>query len=457
MPTVTAITVAQPYRWINRCCGILMMLSLSLLSACQTTQLPSEHRAATAMPTIAPVQIEKPEPVVSATTATPQPIAIPQPQWSPKPWNERNLKPVHIGVILPLHGRYGRYGQTLLDGIRLAISDPVWGHLVKLTVIDAAGGPTVAARAYQQLIQQRANWVIGPLLKENVEALIPLLRNDVPVISLSKHVALAERHPALFIHSIARGIQARFMARQAIKAGMHRIAIITGKSRSEQAEANAFGRAFSEAGGEIAGTLTLDKNNVNYINRLKTFRAVTDNEEQLRDLDLDLQLFAPLRRLDIRIPPGVDALYLATPGSMVAKLAGQLAYVDLRHIAMLGSNRWMDGHLLDDSGRYLTAARFCQPAAPINASKLVTQYRETWGEGSPGALFALGYDTANLPLLLGSRLGLEGKLAIQGLHDQAGFPAASGKVRFNPSGVAEKDFDIFMIKDAQVLLSNSKG
>jgi len=456
MPTVTAIS-AQPYRWINHYCGILILLSLSLLTACQTTRMPSDHSAAPRAPSIVQPPALVVEPVPATTSIKLPDSAMIQPAWSPQRWNERNLKPVNIGVILPLHGRYGRYGQTLLDGIRLAVSDPVWGHLVKLTVIDAADGPTVASRAYQQLIQQRANWVIGPLLKENVEALIPLLREDVPVISLSKHVALAQRHPALFIHSIARGIQARFMARQAIKAGMHRIAMITGKSHSEQAEADAFGRAFTEAGGEIAGTLALDKNNVNYINRLKQFRFLTDNEEQLRDLDLGLQLFTPLRRLDIRIPPGVDALYLATSGSMVAKLAGQLAYVDLRHIAMLGSNRWVDGHLLDDSGRYLTAARFCQPASPTNAGKLVTQYRETWGDGSPDALFALGYDTANLPLLLGSRMGLVGKRAVQGLHDQAGFPAASGKVRFNAEGVAEKDFDIFMIQDAQVVLSNSKG
>jgi len=436
----------------------LAAFALLVLSACQTTVVLGSHHDLNTAKTGAtsPTIKDKPAtpivrpPIIDASSAL-------QSAWPRYNWAQRGMKPIHIGVILPLHGRYAGYGRTLLNGIRLAVSSPDWGHMVQLTVIDAADSPAIAAQGYETLVAQGVNWVIGPLLRDNVQAIIPHLRGNIPVISLSKHSEFAAAHPALFIHSIARGIQARFMAQQAIRAKMTRIAIITGKSASERTEAHTFAQAFTQAGGEIAATLTLNNNNVNYINRLRTFRAVTDDEVVLRDLDLGLRIFTPLTRLDIRIPPGVDALYLAMPGGMVAKLAGQLAYVDLRKIPMLGSNRWMDGHLLDDSGRYLTASRFCQPVVPSNASRLVTHYRETWGQGKPSALFALGYDTAHISLLLGSRLGLQGTRAIQALHDGAGFPAESGKIYFNAQGVAEKNFNVFIIRDNKILLNQSQG
>ncbi len=437
---------------------VLAVVGLFVLSACQTTVVLGTHHALNTVKsgTSTPSTEEKSTtpivrpPIIDASSAL-------QSAWPRYNWAQRGMKPIHIGVILPLHGRYAAYGRTLLNGIRLAVSSPDWGHMVQLTVIDAADSPAIAAQGYEKLVAGGVNWVIGPLLRDNVQAIIPHLRDNIPVISLSKHSEFAAAHPALFIHSIARGIQASFMAREAIRSKMTRIAIITGKNASEQDEARTFAQAFTQAGGEIAATLTLDNNNVNYINRLRSFRAVTDDEVVLRDLDIGLRIFTPLRRLDIRIPPGVDALYLAMPGAMVAKLAGQLAYVDLRKIPMLGSNRWMDKHLLDDSGRYLTASQFCQPVVPSDASRLVTHYRETWGQGRPSALFALGYDTAHILLLLGSRLGLQGARAIQALHDGAGFPAESGKVYFNAQGVAEKNFDVFIIRDAKILLNQSQG
>ncbi len=453
-----------PYRYATPCCRwrlLFFFLSILLLAGCQTTVVPPAAEPASAKPAIdAYGQPQGLQPTVVDVARTPPPIqTVPSAAsaWPVYHWSQYGRKPVQIGVILPLHGRYARYGRTLLNGIRLAVNGPDWRPVVKLTVMDAADGGPVAVRAYEQLARQGVDWVLGPLLKKNVEAIIPHLREDLPVISLSKHSELAQRHPALFVHSIARGIQAAFMAREAMRAGMHRVAVVSSLQASARLEAEAFSQAFTALGGEVAGSLALDRRQVNYVNRLRTFRAVIDDDVVLRDLDLGLRVFSPLRQLDVRIPPGVDGFYMAMPGAMVAKLAGQLAYVDLRKVPMLGSNRWQDGHLLDDSGRYLSRARFCQPVQPDSAGPMVTQYRETWGGGQPDALFALGYDTAHIALLLGSRLGLHGQRAVQALHEQTGFPAESGRVRFNAQGVGEKEFDVFALKDRHVVLVKRHG
>ncbi len=453
---------ATPLRYLR-----LLFVSLFLLAlgACRTTvvppgDVPSAQDRSSTTEQMAPTDRYAFPSAGQQVERTPPPIQrVPSVQtaWPSYDWARHGSRAVHIGVILPLHGRYARYGQVLLDGIRLAAANPDWRSVVKITVADAADGKDAAVRAYERLVHQGVNWVIGPLLKENVEAIVPRLRADIPVLSLSKHVDLASRHPALFIHSIARSIQARFMAREAIRNGMKRMAVITAGSAAEKAEAAAFVQSFIALGGEVAGSLQLDRRAVNYIPQLRRFRSVIDDDLALRDLDLGLRIFSPLTNLDIRIPPGVDGLYLATPGSMVAKLGGQLAYVDLRKLPMFGSNRWMDRHLLDDSGRYLTKARFSQPGRPSRSGFLVTQYRQIWGRGEPDVLFALGYDTAHIALWIGSRLELRGQQAIQALHAQDGFPAEGGHVRFDMQGVGEKSFDLFGVQDGRIVLRKQHG
>lgn len=446
-------------------CRYLLLSTLLVLTACHTTKIQANTTGANKPPVISSssaVVDETPRPPINLINEEPQLEIVPadseaHQNWSRYNWSQQGMKPMHIGVILPIDGRYGQYGRTLLNGIRLAVSNSDWGHLVKLSVENEVGGPVAAAKSYEKLVRQGANWIIGPLLKESVQAIVPHLRKDVPVISLSKHGEISRQHPSLFMHSIARNMQAASIARDAYRHGMRSMAVITGRSASERSEAAVFEQAFIAVGGEIKGSLTLDGTKINYINRLRTFRSVIDDELQLRDLDLGLRVFSPYRKLEVRIPPSVDGLYLAMPGRMVAKLAGQLAYVDLRKIPVFGSNRWMDGHLLDDAGRYLTAARFSQPIIPSSGSRMVTHYHEAWGQGRPNALFALGYDSAHIALLLGSRLKLSGERAVQALHDNAGFPAESGHVSFNDDGVSQKEFNIFIIRNKKILLGQSKG
>jgi len=331
-------------------------------------------------------------------------------------------KQVHIGVILPLHGKYAPYGRALLDGIRMAVNETGNGkEKIALTIMDSAGGPDSALKAYQQLTREGANWIIGPLIKENVSALLPHLRPDIPVISLAKHVELAEKHPALFIHSVSRNAQAVFMANYAYKQGIKYMAVISGRSSSESSEARAFISAYKAIGGSFSSNLTINKNKVNFIDQLK------------------------------KIPPTTEAIYLALPGKTIAKLAGQLAYVELMKTPLYGSNRWDDGHILDDQGRHLNHGRFCRPIDPAKNAKLSALYQKVWGSGKPGMLFALGYDSANIAFSIGDKSKKQGVAAIEALHSTQGFSAKGGHVTFNGEGVGVKSFQRYAIQKGRFI------
>ncbi|MDQ7003615.1 MAG: penicillin-binding protein activator [Ghiorsea sp.] len=372
-----------------------------------------------------------------------------------KAWSEGEGSRVTIGVLLPLSGKYANYGQQVLNGIRLAISRPEFKGKVTLYIQDTAADAEQCVLAYQTLLNQGVEWVIGPLLSSNTQALIPFLIETTPLIALSNKTQLAAESPALFIHSLAKVVQADFMARHALEEGHKNIVILHGYTDSALEEAAVFAQTFIDAGGEILDIVELKKSFHDNRPDLMGMRFRTDDEELLAELDEDLFLFSAEQNMDIKMPLAFDALYIIEKGSKVTVLVGQLAYSNIRAMQLYGSHRWDDGHLLDDSGRYLDGAQFATPFTNTQrpnqeVSDLKSQYRIIWNKDNMSPLFALAYDTAMNISTLGSRLGLKGEHAMTALKTTLEFPAISGHYYFDEDGVSKKDFAIQRIHRGQI-------
>jgi ABC-type branched-subunit amino acid transport system substrate-binding protein len=372
-----------------------------------------------------------------------------------KAWIDNEADPVIVGVLLPLSGKYATYGQQALRGIRLALGHANFEDSIVLRVQDTAGDPETCVTTYRQLLAQNVGWVIGPLLSSNTQALIPFLAKHTPVIALSNKVKLAADSPALFIHSLAKVVQADFMARQAIKQGKQRAVIFHTYTSSAFDEAAAFSKTFTNEGGEIVDVIELKKDYFDYRPDLMSMRYHTDDEMLLAELDEDLYLFSAEQNMDIKMPLGFDSIYISDRGAGIALLAGQMAYVDIRGVQLYGSYRWHDGHLLDDHGRYLNGAQFAAPTTNVSQPSqaildLKSEYRITWDNDEISPLFALAYDTAMNIAALGSRMGLKGEDAIAALHSSEKFPAVSGDYYFDDQGISQKDFAIQVIRHGKI-------
>jgi len=174
----------------------------------------------------------------------------------------------------------------------------------------------------------------------------------------------------------------------------------------------------------------------------------------LARLDEENALFGDPEQ-EIRLPVSFDSMYLALPGKTVSLLAGQLVYLDISHIQLYGSSRWVDGHLLSDRGRYMSEARFSTIPFPEGNTPelrhLLQRYREIWGKGSPSKLSGLAYDSTLIAAMLTSRLGLQGNGVLRGLMDETGFPGLTGHVLFDNEGIGHKIPGVFTIKSGKVV------
>jgi len=372
-------------------------------------------------------------------------------------WAKGEMRAATIGVMLPLTGKYARYGREALQGIRIALASLESGAYITLRVEDTASDPLHAIEAYRQLSNESVNMIIGPLLAETTEAIIPYMKPDLPVISLTGHTALGHRKPSLFVHTLSPLAQVSAMADYAWQHEAKRMVVITDAGENH-AEADTFVASFQALGGELVQILKLDKEGMDYRDQLQQLRFDSDDESLLASLDEDLALFLPAMDVEIHMPVNFDGIYLALPGRQVSLLAGQLAYADITDVALYGSSRWQDGHLLDDRGRYLSATRFVasgEKSSGENDDPLLNRIhfmlRESWGSDAASDLLLLAYDSMRIATMLASRLGLSDEAMIRGLHDPEGFPAVTGHVRFDDAGIGQKQLDIFTIRNGEIV------
>ncbi|MDX8406405.1 MAG: penicillin-binding protein activator [Mariprofundus sp.] len=372
-------------------------------------------------------------------------------------WATGEMRAATIGVLLPLSGQYARYGQQALQGIRVALGSLDSGAYITLRVEDTGSNPEQAIAAYRQLSNESVNMIVGPLLVESTRAILPYLNPNLPVVSLTGHTELAYLSSSLFVHTLSPLAQVAAMANYAWQHDAKRMIVITDGS-ANQAEADMFTASFTALGGEVLHTLHLENQGMDYRDQLRQLRYESDDDELLAQLDEDLALFLPPMDIEIRMPVNFDAAYLALPGRQVALLGGQLAYADISDIALYGSSRWQDGHLLDDRGRYLSRARFVTSGEHGSAqgdnpalNRIHFMLREAWGNDKASDLLLLAYDTMRIATMLTSRLGLGAQAISSSLHHQEGFPAVTGHVYFDDAGIGQKQLDIFTIRKGEIV------
>ncbi|WP_240919716.1 MULTISPECIES: penicillin-binding protein activator [Oceanimonas] len=90
-----------------------------------------------------------------------------------------DYRPSHIAVLLPLSGRLAEQGEAVRNGVLAAHQ----GQSSRLSFFDSAGNDMAAL--HRQVLASGADFIIGPLLKDNVDA---LLRQDpaMPVLALNQ-------------------------------------------------------------------------------------------------------------------------------------------------------------------------------------------------------------------------------------------------------------------------------
>ena len=391
------------------------------------------------------------------------------------------VRPNVVGVAVPLSGPYKQWGETILQGVGLAIGESPG---VKLAIRDTRGEPDGAAAALEQLaLEEGAIVVVGGVTNAEAERAAATAEDlGVPFLSLSKQEGITDAGPYVFQHMITAGAQARaladlFMGRR----GLKRFAIMYPQVAYGAGLASAFWDEVEARGGEVraaetypmdrttftplvkdmVGKLYLDER-TEYVEAQKEIAQRESDPfrrrkalEKLRDglppvTDFDAVLVADFARNVKLIAPALaveDVITATCLPDEVKKIEKATGRKDLKAVQLLGGNGWGGDPSLFDTGpggagRHVRCAVFVDgfyaDAARAETRRFADAFQRKYG-APPGILEAYAYDAVKLARAVVAQGAATRAAARDGLAAVKGFKGATGDLTMGARRLVEKE------------------
>ena len=342
-----------------------------------------------------------------------------------------------IGVLLPLSGRFGVYGQEVLKGVLLGINffeGPTEGQTPPRVLIeDTRGDPDVAAEAVARLAANRnVVCLIGPLMSQTADRAAEAAEAaHIPIILMSRKEGLTRGRRFVFRHFLTGGHQVRALVEFVNSRYMAtKFAVLYPENDHGREYRDLMAAEIVRLGLEMVAI-------VGYAPGAADFRE-------------------PIARLKAaaRAGGGMDALFVPDYAEQMMIIAPQLVYRDLDGMYLLGTNEWDSEALADQTSAYLTRSIFTDAFFIGSQRPEVVQFVERYSahdEGEPNVLSAFGFDNARLSAWLidarEARTRDEFRNQLLRLEDVSG---VTGSIGFDAEGDSDLGMTFLRIRSGRI-------
>lgn len=374
---------------------------------------------------------------------------------------EGSAKPA-VGTILPLGGRYSKFGEQALKGVILAVDDFVKDTEidVELLIKDSTDKSLRIEDTVSQLARnQHVSGIVGPLLSRNAPKVAKAAqRGELPALILSQKTGIPETGDYIFRNFLTLRQQARAIARHAVEyEGIESFSILYPKNLYGQELARDFREAVTELGGTV-------------LSELKYVPGKKDFGEELKSL-FEIETVETLkgRRHIVEYTRGIEAeaLYIPDYYGTIAQIAPHLAFYNIKDIRLFGSNGWNSPKLLELAGEYIEDAVFVDgffaKSKRFGTNSFVRSFHKAYGY-EPGIIEAEAYDSTMLLLRAMEENDEEEAIIdrsaiVESILNVTDVEGATGKLGFSPQGEAVKELFLLTVKKnkfIEVTVDNSK-
>lgn len=316
--------------------------------------------------------------------------------------------PRRLGVLLPLTGNLATAASPVRDGL-LAGYYGEHRQRPEIVFYDTTGTPAGAVAAYRKATGEGADYILGPLGRDEVGALFKEAQLTVPVLALNRGPTAPPNGNASF--ALAPEDDGIAAAEFLISRKARRVLVLVGADDGMRRSVAAFREHLSSRGGSVVETLTI--------------------ADKPADSTAALQAAA-------QKDGGVDAVFFALKGAQARALAPQLAAAGLGAKPRVATAQLLSGTGKPDQDKALDGIAFPAEAWTVQGVPGLPPADATGkglntARGPAAKLFAFGYDawllTAYLERLAGDANGkidgATGTLRIDGFGNIVRSPAWS--------------------------------
>ncbi|HED52367.1 MAG TPA: hypothetical protein ENI83_02305 [Gammaproteobacteria bacterium] len=303
-------------------------------------------------------------------------------------------RPKHIAVLLPFTGRASESAAALRDGMLAAWYEeqPVD---TTLRFYDTGGDAMLLWSVYQTAVEDGADFVIGPLLKDAIGQLAQSGLLPVPVMALNQIGGETDRELPLYQFGLAPEDEARQAAQRIFNDGHQYVISLIPNNPWGERVFTAFASTFGDLGGEVLETGRYPPATADFKKPIEQTLNLDDSKRRRNALQrlLGEKLhYEPRRRKD------VEAVFILGFPQQARQLrpqlrfhhAGDLPVYSTSHVFSAtsdpGLDRDMDGLMfcdipwvLDKRGRWAEKRQMLARIWPVRSKRFQR-------------LFALGYD-----------------------------------------------------------------
>ncbi|HDS0948499.1 TPA: penicillin-binding protein activator [Stenotrophomonas maltophilia] len=288
--------------------------------------------------------------------------------------------PAKMAVLLPLSGRLATAAQPVRDGLLSAY----YGESRRrpdINFFDTAGTPAGALAAYDKAVASGADFVVGPLGRDEVDAVYGRQPLQVPVLALNRGKDAPPAGSAGF--SLAPEDDGIVAAEYMRGRERNRALVINSNDDTGRRAAAAFAQRFAQRGGQVAATVAVGD-------------AVGDIGAQVRNAGQ------------------IDAVFLAVRAPQARLLAPQLALAGAGGATRVGTSQLTTGSgkaeedVALDGIIYPNEAWNVRSVSGVPSAAQVAQTLPS-ARGAAGRLFAFGADAWKISAYL-EKLSNEGGL-----------------------------------------------
>ena len=305
--------------------------------------------------------------------------------------------PQQVALLLPLSGRSGAAGKAIQNGFLGAYFATASAldqqQSVRIYDINSEGG---ASAAYQAAVTDGAEFVVGPLLRKNVDELANDILVPVPVLTLNYLSEGSLAPPGLYQFALAPEDEAASAAQRALGDGYTRAVALVPNNDWGRRVLRSFATEFEGLGGTLLDYRSYSPEKQDFSNEIETLMGLSGSVQRYTrmraNIGTSLQ-FDPRRRQD------VEFIFLAAASGPGRLLKSQLKFHysgDLPAYSTSSVNS-LDGRSNSD----LNGVMFADTPWLIDPQPWIQYLPDTYAEHWPqerrlGRLHAMGYDAYNL-------------------------------------------------------------
>jgi branched-chain amino acid transport system substrate-binding protein len=347
------------------------------------------------------------------------------------------LNPDKIGVMVPLNGPNAKYGEMVVRGLNLAVSDWSEAHpdqKVTLVIKDAGSEADSVSRSFEELSDKEGVLaIVGPLGAQANKTVAPMANRDgIPLLSMTDEAQDSPFVLHVFIDSrdLVRALV--HYCREKLK--YERFACLFPDDRYGQKLSKIFAETVQEQGGNMIASASYKEKSTDFTESLQKLMNIAK-----KNLPLALSQGTPF-----------EALFIPDQVSAVSLIAPQLPYNNVVGTTLLGTNLWSEAPLVQAGGVYVDQALFATAFFPESRNPKVSAFCQKFTSlynTSPSYLEAQAYDA--LTMLLQARSSLHGSTdrssLFQGLIEVKHFNGVTGTYSVNQKGDLERQYLILQV------------